>query len=562
VKIARRPARVRHLALAVFALGALAAPAHAFVYINDVEVEIPSRALPPGPASAELVASRDARHVIRFSVEDSSAARLRFYRFDYLAESRLAHARSENGTATWQGEAKPESTGGLLFVGSKADHGLLVRSLTSRTESDPQLRQLDGLLVLSAAEALRDGCRRLVDASLVVAVPGPDLPVAALLACVARGAGVVALVPERTAPLDALPVGRPVFWGAGAIAIVDNTEAAVSEAAAMNARRFEWRSPLQEVLLTSPHEEDMAPGGGNAAPAPPHGGRVVVVALACYLALIVAGGIWISRRPRPAWIGWGWFPALAVACALVLVALGRSWARTEAEAVSIEVRVQGPSHGGMALHALRLRTDASAVFALTLPWADDSLLKQVERSHRFGSPFASAVGGLVLREDRIAHRLDVDNLAMNRRDSAGLVWRAPLPVTATPLVQVERRADGGIWLTSRARRPPLRTLLCTRKDLQQQATWSPGKALRFVPDTSTTASRFGLETDPTFRTVRNSLCPQLPHDAFLAMVELDPTEAGAVADPRVTPALPTRRRLIEVDVGPLPPAPSPPEGAP
>ena len=539
---------------------ALAGPAHAYLYFHTVELEIPANALPPGPANAELLATQNDRHLVRFIPDAGRPTRLRLYRFDYHFGNKQAEAHSESGPARWQGEATPEKTGGLLFVGAPELHGELVRILMNSAERDPQLRSLGGLVVISAAESLRERCKRMVDAELVVAVTGPELGAADLLTCVARGAAVVALAPERPAAFASLPTGKQVFFGAGSLSVVITTAAAASEAALAYNQRYQWRGILDSALgFAQRYEETTEP---EHEPKGPSGGHVVLVALGCYLGLIVMGGIWISRRARPAWQGWGWFPAVAFGFALVLAALGSSWGHSQALAKDLEVRVLSPTHSGVALRSFRVETDAAEVYTFSIPWTADSVLKHMDRSHRFGNPFAPTIDGLLLREDRIARRLEVERLAMNRRDVAGMVWHEPLPMPTTPIARLERRSDGELWATHRAKRAPVRSLLCGHAGEMAPADWPPGQAIRFAPVANRPAPS-AEEPDAVFRTIRNQLCAHLPPESFVIMLDLDETPATRPAGAAIQPAIPLRRRTVEIDIGPVAPeGASPSEGTP
>jgi hypothetical protein len=416
--------------------------------------------------------------------------------------------------------------------------------LTSRAEQDSRLQPLGGLTVISPAESLRAHCKRMLDAELVVAVTSPELPADELLTCVARGANVVAMAPEEPRELAALPAGRPVYWGAGAISVVKTTEAAASEAALLYTQRYEWRSTVHDSLLTWSRGEEAVPPR-PAEPQPVPGSRVVLLVIGVYVGLIVVAGRWVARRPRPAWLGWGWFPALALGTAVVLGLISRGWGESPTEAVETEVRVVAPTQAGLGLHSFCIQTAGADVLAFDLPWTDDSVLKQLDRSHRFGNPFARSLDDLLLREDRIAQRLSVENLAMNRRDSAGMVWREPLAAGPAPVTRIERRVGGELWATHTSGKPLGRAVLCTRTSELTLDHWAVGQAVHLEGEPGQQRQD---DRDSVFRTVRTMLCDRQPVDSVVIAVELPADPTGPTAT--VRPAILVRRRAIEINIGP------------
>ena len=550
--------KIAAVGIAVAAVSATAPAAHAYGWpgtggtLQHFEPEIPSGALPPGSAVAEMNAGPN-RYRVRFEMPAAGPARVSMWGDPRLPEQGVV-VRSERGGTfrTTVESSHDDSDGRPLFLGSADQLAAFSRAalVASTLITSDAKNVTEGIELGARSEIATPDCRRLARAPYVVVVLEPGDTANGLLTCAARGARLVVVGEPRGAETAAggdarafarLAVGtRAVAWGFGAIAwlpkmgvgigqVIAQVDAAGRDAALEAILASGYRGAFMEMDAASP----------KGVP----GSTLVLVLLALYVAVIGPVGYFVGVRPRRAWLAWSWFPMIALAATIALTVGSTLWRETSAQVGVNRVAMVGPTGVGLEAASLRLEGSRSARFSISLPWRDAEL-RDLERGYRLGTPFSPPAGSLTVTDDRITGHLNIDGLAVGRYGTADVAWLAP---TERGGAEVSWRGRD-LMIINRASRPLRRAVVRTEDLCGTIDAVAPGAArtLAVRDCEQLKPSESGPERDWTSVGIMNRHDRPPVDGSFILIAESD--EPFAV---ELTPAVAPRAADIVVVRGPV-----------
>jgi uncharacterized membrane protein len=354
-----------------------------------------------------------------------------------------------------------------------------------------------------------------VDVGEDVGVPAAD--------CAAVGAQLVVVGKDRAGALAAYPPDRFVPWGGGVAAWTESLDAAAKlVAGTVNSSELAVAPYRNNGLLVdvSPHallQNDSQWSDKNRI-ANGKAGNLVFVILFLYVGMASALGIWVSRRLRRPLLTWLWFPALSVATTVAVGLLG--WRPGQGGQLhSAEIVVVAPDGAGRALHLARLVGRQSTVFSLDLPWRD-AIPMQIDRGHRFGSPWQAAAATLELDEDRVAGRMKVNGVTVSRNGVVDLSWVMPVKESIAKVSPIDAQT---LEIENTSRRTLSDLSLCSGKQLAGGISLKPGQKHRVsrTPLESVALSSPGMG------------CELVPDTAFMLVSRATALGETAFASPEV-----------------------------
>jgi len=368
-----------------------------------------------------------------------------------------------------------------------------------------------------------------VDEGEEVGVPAAD--------CAAVGAQIVVVGKARAGVLAAYPPDRFFPWGGGVAAWTESLEAAahlvagtvgssaLAVAPSVNSRLMVDVSPQSLLQHDSQWSEENRIANGKA-------GNLVFVILFLYVGMASALGIWVSRRLRKPLLTWLWFPALSVATTGAVGLLG--WRPGQVGQLhSAEIVIVAPNGAGRVLQLARLVGRQSTVFSLDLPWRD-AIPMQIDRGHRFGSPWQATAARLMLDEDQETGRMKVDGVTVSRNGVVDLSWVMPVQ---EPIAKVSPIDAQTLEIENTSRRTLSELSLCSGKLLAGGIDLKPGQKRR--------VSRTVLE--PVSYSSPGMGCELVPDTAFMLVARA--TALGVTAF--TVPDVPTDHQVQVVVMGPL-----------
>ncbi len=371
-----------------------------------------------------------------------------------------------------------------------------------------------------------------VDVGEEVGVPAAD--------CASVGAQLVVVGKARAGALAAYPPDRFFPWGGGVAAWTETLEAAAVLVAGTTGSSELAVAPYRNnglMVDVSPHsllqQPDDSPDENRIANG--QAANWVFVILFLYVGVASALGIWVSRRLRRPLLTWLWFPALSLATTVAVGLLG--WRPgQDGKLRSAEIVIVAPDGAGRALHLTRLLGRRSTVFSLDLPWRD-AIPMQIDRGHRFGSPWQAAAATLRLDEDQVAGRMKVHGVTVSRNGEVDLSWVMPVQESIAKVsaidaqtLEIENTSQRVFWGLS----------LCSGKQLAGGLSLQPGqkqRVSRIPPETALISPGMGCEQVPdtafmlvaraTILGVTPSASPNVPRDHQVQVVVMGPLVALA-----------------------------------
>jgi hypothetical protein len=368
-----------------------------------------------------------------------------------------------------------------------------------------------------------------VDVGEDVGVPASD--------CASVGAQIVVVGKDRAGALAAYPPGQFFPWGGGVAAWTETLEAAadlvaretgspdLAVASQHNNGLMVDVSPLQILQHDSAWTDEKRIANGNA-------GDLVFVILFLYVGMASGLGIWVSRRWRRPLVTWLWFPALSIVTTVGIGILG--WRPgNHGQLHSAEMIIVSPDGAGRSLQIARLVGRRSTVFSLELPWRD-AVPMQIDRGHRFGSPWQDAAASLVLNEDKVAGKMQVDGVTVSRNGVVDLAWAMPVQESFARVTSIDGQT---LEVENISRRTLTQLSLCTGKRELIVPDLKPGEKQRV----SRTAA------NPSGYSYSNMGCAHVQETAFMLIARASVLGDTAKASPKV----PSDHQVQAVVMGPL-----------